>query len=190
MKMKCLFLYGCLFLCLGACQTPPEFSKTPAITLDRLAKFHLNKIYDEEGIPISQGRDSINISLNFKDGDGDLGLDQSDLVPPYYVNGKKTDYYNNFFIDMYVLKHKKWSKIIFDHNLNFNSQFQRFQKGDKKSPLKGTMYYNFSIDNSVPETFNFGYKDTLMFEVYILDRALNKSNTVTTDPVILSLEKP
>jgi hypothetical protein len=190
MKMKCLFLYGCLFLCLGACQTPPEFSKTPAITLDRLAKFHLNKIYDEEGIPISQGRDSINISLNFKDGDGDLGLDQSDLVPPYYVNGKKTDYYNNFFIDMYVLKHKKWSKIIFDHNLNFNSQFQRFQKGDKKSPLKGTMYYNFSIDNSVPETFNFGCKDTLMFEVYILDRALNKSNTVTTDPVVLSLEKP
>jgi hypothetical protein len=182
MKMK--FLYLCVFIVLGfgACQSPPEFSKIPEITFNNIVKYHQTKT-----ATITSG-DSINITINFQDGDGDLGLDAKDTVPPYFVDHKKTAVYNNLNISMYTRKNNQWVKLVFNSKLDLNAQFPRFQSGNKKSPLKGTMDYNFIIPDFTPNNFPIKKNDTIKFDINILDRALNKSNTITTPSLVLTLK--
>jgi len=72
-----------LLISMGSCFDPPEFSNKPSIVF--------NDIKYYQGLNF--GADSIVLSIDFKDGDGDLGLASSD--PPYhrisFFQGKNGD---------------------------------------------------------------------------------------------------
>lgn len=66
--IKGLGLFACVVILISSCFNPPEFSIVPEISLSRIT-------FGET--PDVSEPDSITIVLNFKDGDGDLGLSGS-----------------------------------------------------------------------------------------------------------------
>lgn len=66
-----LFIYFTSF----ACQERPTFPLTPSISL--------NDLYFQEIEGLSL--DSLVIKLKFEDGDGDLGLEAHEILPPYHL---------------------------------------------------------------------------------------------------------
>lgn len=172
-----------LFLIIGfySCQKPPEFSYTPNISL-----LSINKEYNETD---ERKGDFVAISINFTDGDGDLGINSEEsLFPPYTVDSNQTEYFYNLLITMYYKSNNQWKVVDFGNNNGLSGQFNRLQDADLKSPIKGTISYNFVIDNQAQ--FNLGFKknDSIKFDISIRDRALNMSNTITTNPLILTLK--
>jgi hypothetical protein len=176
MKIKCLFLLYLLFLGFNSCQKPPEFSNTPVISLPKIEKSY-----------IDQTGDLVKLSFDFTDGNGDLGLGEADTIPPYWVNKSATADFNNIIIKMFKKENNIWKEIIFP-DFDLSGQFTRFQKGDKSSPLKGTIEYNFTIFNYFVGNSNLKKNDTIKFDIYIRDRALNNSNTISTNPTVLTLK--
>ncbi|MCD4734800.1 MAG: hypothetical protein K8R53_02030 [Bacteroidales bacterium] len=118
--------------------------------------------------------------ISFTDGDGDIGLSSSDTEHPYKYN---------FYITYYEIQNGDTVQVIFtwDNNvtdtippdtLTHNARIPYLLREGVSKSIKGEIEDTLQIYN-----FNSGY-DTIMFEAYIVDRALHKSNTVTTPLII------
>jgi len=165
----------------NACQKPPEFSNIPSISL-----LNITKIYKETD---ERKGDFVTLNINFKDGDGDLGINDSEsLLPPYTVDSIQTEYFYNLLVTMYYKSNNQWKIVNFGSNNGLSGQFTRLQESDLKSPIKGTISYDFVIDNQAQNTLGFKKNDSIKFDIEIRDRALNKSNIITTNPLILTLK--
>lgn len=172
-----------LFLVIGfySCQKPPEFPNTPNISL-----LSINKEYKETD---ERRGDFVSININFTDGDGDLGISASEsLFPPYTIDSVQTEYFNNLLITMYYKSNNQWKVVDFGNNNGLSGQFERLQDSDLKSPIKGTISYNFVIDNQSQNILGFKKNDSIKFDIAIRDRALNMSNSITSNPLILTLK--
>jgi hypothetical protein len=69
-------LFLLIGLVAGACFTPPEYPIQPQIEFESI-------VYREYGTAFDSNYDSLILTLKFKDGDGDLGLDPSETAAPY-----------------------------------------------------------------------------------------------------------
>jgi hypothetical protein len=85
-----LFLF--IGLGLSACFNPPEYPVQPQIEFESI-------VYREYGTGFDSEYDSLILTLKFKDGDGDLGLDPSEIAAPYnnkfyyrFADGKFLNY--------------------------------------------------------------------------------------------------
>ncbi|MFO7723802.1 MAG: hypothetical protein R6V49_11330 [Bacteroidales bacterium] len=115
--------------------------------------------------------------LEFTDGDGDIGLDQGDTLPPYHHSG---EYYYNFFIDMYTKHDDKYLPVIFpDSTYTFNSRIPPIVFNGKSKAIKGEIEYTFDMLIMKP----FLQSDTIRINTFIVDRALHKSNVVITPDI-------
>ncbi|SKC57638.1 hypothetical protein [Ohtaekwangia koreensis] len=70
---KGLLLFGVLVVVASSCFDPPEYPNQPSIDFEGL------EFYAE-----ADAIDSLVLSINFKDGDGDLGLSSDDISFPYH----------------------------------------------------------------------------------------------------------
>jgi len=214
-----LILFCLVFL--ASCFEPPEIPEEPSIEL----KSFTFKETSEEGF------DSLIIEIEFKDGDGDLGLTSFDTLPPYhdfwyYVddednlikydpnnpdlppfncidyepaidegsNGQDTivHYYVlrnenhfNFFLDFLVETNAGFVKYDFLKERctrGFHGRFFPLNTTGKERPLEGVLRYG------VESGFKFLFQNQpLKIQVQIQDRALNKSNIVTTEEFTLDI---
>jgi hypothetical protein len=110
------------------------------------------------------------LKISFKDGDGDIGLYQSDTAPPY-------DY--NMIIDYFEIQNRDTVKIdlvdpITGDTATFNARIPILTPSGSDKSIKGEIEDTMFIYDP---TSSF---DTIMFKVYIIDRALHKSNEVYT----------
>ncbi len=159
-----------VLLWFAGCQTVPEYPVVPSISF--------NSVYFKE-LP---GSDIIYLTINYKDGDGDLGLSNDDLnTPPFFgdsviVNGKKIRNANRFniFPVFYRKNGNRYDSVLAN---DFDGYFPRLQEGDIKGPIEGSILYQIS-------SFNFFGEDSsiVKIKVHIQDRALHKSNTIETPP--------
>lgn len=72
---KLLFIGIVLIIGFSSCERPPEFPDNPIISLNN---FEFKRSNDDLF-------DSLNIFLDFQDGDGDLGLAGDEVFPPYEI---------------------------------------------------------------------------------------------------------
>ncbi len=120
-------------------------------------------------LPDVNGNDSIGVlTISYTDGDGDIGLYSYDSLEPYKYN--------------YFLKFLEWRNGSFqevqlaDTSFTFNSRIPILTPEGKNKNIRGDismfleLYYAFMALKS----------DTIAFEVYIQDRALNRSNVMQT----------
>ena len=181
------YLYFLLFLSIigifQSCIEKPVFNITPEIEFLAI-----------ENIRVGEGltaKDSIIISVKFKDGDGDLGLKDEDTLAPYsdfITNNEGIEELNmfrhNYFIDFYRQEGEEFVKVEFpDPTLNFNGRFPYLNEPETEGgPLEGVLSYTFDITPSplIPNN------SVLKFEVTIADRALNLSNVIETDTVLVN----
>jgi len=103
---------GVIALLLASCFEPPVYSNTPLIDYDNITFVDVSNPSDA---------DSLILSIKFKDGDGDMGLDPNDprdTLYPYYSRAfydtLGQQYYYPAFDDFFVTYKTKRTKPQFD----------------------------------------------------------------------------
>lgn len=169
-----LLLPAALALVLGACQLTPNYSTTPEIA--------------PNNVRVAVGRfaggaslDSVVITIDWRDGDGNLGNLPNQTSPP-----------TNYFLKTFKRRGTTFKELVPFLVENYN--FARLDPADatKPAPLRGSLTYRKVITftggpagtiDGVREVLRVG--DVLRFEVAIADRAGNRSNTITTNEITL-----
>ena len=175
--MKNLSFIGMLFLALVvcSCQETIEYPIEPRIEYQEFTYlFNADSTFSGEGI----------VSFNYTDGDGDLGLDEGDTLPPF---GFHDTHYYNMVIDYLKCVNGEFVKTPllswnpqtqqFD-TVTFNARFRRLRNSEEPKAISGTMEYKLTVQNPLSPS------DTIKFEVRILDRALHESNVIQTEAII------
>jgi hypothetical protein len=179
--MKPLFLkYSWLpfLLLFSACMKEPVYPPEPQIEIKSITA---RTIYDEfRQTNVAE----IKITLRFKDGDGNLGIDNANpadsLAPFDYANGFNKFHYN-YFIETYFESDGEFKLVNLP--ISLNGRYPLLNPDGEKRALEGELLY--TIDDLVTAWFPLSFKsgDRIKFRVTIADRALNLSNTVESDPV-------
>jgi len=172
--MKTKYLIGLLLLALAACQKPVEYPIEPKIAYEGFTYlFYTDTTFSGEGV----------ISFSYTDGDGDLGLDDYDTLPPFgyrdahYYN-MEVDYLkcvNGVFVKTPLLSWNPQTQS-FD-TISFNARFTRLRDSEEPKAISGKMDYRLVVQNP------FSPNDTVKFEIRILDRALHVSNAIQTEAI-------
>ena len=163
-----------------ACQKPVEYPIEPKIAYQGFAYlFDADSTFTGEGI----------LAFSYTDGDGDLGLDDGDTLPPF---GPNDAHYYNMVVDYLKCVNGEFVKtpllsphvptspsdtlVQFD-TVTFNARFRRLRDSEEPKAISGTMEYTLMVQNPLSPD------DTIKFEIHILDRALHESNVIQTDPI-------
>ncbi|ADQ18426.1 hypothetical protein Lbys_2764 [Leadbetterella byssophila DSM 17132] len=165
MRIRKIFPLFLLPICLG-CFSVPDFDNVPEIEFQSIS----NALRVDE---VTGGyKDSITVSLKFRDGDGDLGYDtwERDSLEKL---GIKT----NFLVTIW--RKDKGKYVVYEPTQPIVDMFFRLSK-DKPGPIEGVIHYRYENLHS----FYRYPKDTVKFEIAIMDRAGHISNKVMTDSVI------
>ena len=174
--MKKRYLIGLLLLALAvsACQKPVEYPIEPKIAYEGFTYLmNPDSTFSGEGV----------ISFSYTDGDGDLGLDDADTLPPFGFNDA---HYYNMVVDYMKCVNGEFVKTpLLSWNaqtqsydtVSFNARFKRLRDSEEPKAISGTMDYKLTVQNP------FSPNDTVKFEIRILDRALHESNVIQTEPI-------
>jgi hypothetical protein len=113
--------------------------------------------------------DSAKFIFEFTDGDGDIGLRKEDTLPPYDAN---------LFLKYYEQREGVFVEI--EPLIPFKYRIPDISRKGKIKTLEGEIMVriNYYYDFASPY-------DTIKYSAYIVDRALNKSNVIETDPIIV-----
>lgn len=157
-----------------SCQEPVEYPIEPVISY--------------QGISYLMDADStltgdVMLSFGYTDGDGDLGLDDSDSLYPFGPNDPH--YYNllidylrwdgNEFVETPLLS---WNPQTQSYDtISFNARFKRLVFHDEEKAISGTMDYKMTLLNPISPD------DTVKLRVRIIDRALHLSNAIETERI-------
>lgn len=151
-KILCFGLLLTVFLC--TCKKPVRYSDIPEI-----------KLISFEKLPQDAGY----LVFYFQDGEGDIGLDDWAISPPFEYNFF-CDYFekqNNVFVKIDSIKNFKGEMIPF----NLNGRIPRLSSLPEES-------INGEIRLTMPNYRDpYSEYDTTQLKFYIVDRKLNKSNT-------------
>lgn len=153
-------------LLLETCKKVENFPVIPAIIFKEFKKY---------------GSDSATCAITFTDGDGDIGLDTYDTVPPY---NPASHYYSDFYMVYYYQDStgnwKLWDKIPSTpqmDTLQYGFRIPNLTQNGLKKALEGEIRVHLNAPYSVPIHHFFKFKITL------IDRALHISNEVDTGPL-------
>lgn len=124
--------------------------------------------------PTSQA-DSIGfVRFRFTDGDGDLGLNPADTFGDF---AQGQFYYHNLFV--HYLEKQNGEYVEFVPVFPFHSRFRSLTPSGGDKSLQGIMDVGVFAR---PGT----QWDTVRYEIFIVDRALNHSDTIVTEDIRLS----
>ena len=164
MKRIATLLFSTLLLMISCNEVDPVYPDEPVVDYQG---FGLYITTDPLGNNTLIGQ----LTFDFTDGDGNLGLlplvDTADLNLPDTVK-------YNFFLHLYDLQGYEWVKIPDEDGGILKYRIPYLDK----QPLSGTM----DLEISYPVI----KYDTIFYTFYIFDRDYNRSNTDSTDVIVLS----
>ncbi len=166
-KVHHIFLLVLVGITLNSCFKKEEYPLVPAVSFSDFIIFGDN--------------DSAQILIDFTDGDGDIGMLDSDTLPPFNFDG---NHYYNLFLHYYEKDDEKgWVKgKDFDGNpIIFNFRLHPVLPYSQSKGIQGTIKYNFSLFYNTASD----QSDTIMYKFQIMDRGLNFSNLSETDEIII-----
>ncbi|HNW90154.1 MAG TPA: hypothetical protein PKN48_10860 [Bacteroidales bacterium] len=147
-----------------SCNKEEDFPDIPHVEFMDFTKIQNSNNIDEKGI----------LKIYFTDGDGDMGLADSDTMPPY---DKNSIYYYNFFITYFEKQHGQFVEVV--PAVTFNSRIPVLTSSSSNGAIKGEIEIELFINNP------FSVYDTIRFDAYIVDKALQASNVISTPEIIL-----
>jgi len=159
------FLSAVLLSTLTSCFDPPEYSNIPEISFDNI-RF----------VDVDRGSDSLILSFNFTDGDGDLGLNSADTLSPYHsynfiLDGSTKFAFNEILKTQRVIDSTVRFVEFNDSNLNYplvlvDKVFGTYQGiyMDQPAPLPPFNCKNYLIFKSIPDSGGNINEDTLLIE--------------------------
>lgn len=126
-----------------ACTKLPEYSNIPEIELESVSTYS-----------VSEGQDSVVITVRFTDGDGNIGARENEASD------------NAFFIDSRFGLPVSLYKIPY------------IEPSGRVKALSGTIDFTLQPFSCRPNVTNI---DSFKYEIYILDRDGNQSNSIFTE---------
>ncbi|ADB40410.1 hypothetical protein [Spirosoma linguale] len=164
-------LLGVLGATVTACFEEPNYSNVPQIEFKGLSKYTL-----EAGTGVGQQRrDSLVITIGFKDGDGDLGNN----VPPSGADSLRyaqAGNWGNYRIQTFRLVNNQYIEVP---SVETNSLwFPRLTREGQSGAIEGNL--------DLRQIYPYGTRFTnypFKFRIQIRDRALNVSNEIETDTI-------
>ena len=153
-----LFIFSCI--------KPEKYPDTPSIKYE---SFELKDTIDDLDNHIKIGT----LTFSFIDGNGDIGLRDEDTIAPYDT---LSIYYYNLYIKMF--KKQNGAYIPVDLLIPLNYRIPYYVATGQNKTLKGKIKIDITY-NPIPY-------DTIKYQFYMYDRALNKSNTESTPDIILN----
>jgi len=124
------------------------------------------------------------LHFSFEDGDGNIGLNTYDTMPPFNPSSK---YHYNLIITYFEMQNGELKEVPI---VWFNPQTEQYDTLtlSARIPNLTPEGINKAISGEIHDTlfiYNFNsLYDTIMFEAYIVDRALNESNKISTPLII------
>lgn len=186
MRSKLQILSGMLFrlllhIGLGVaavgCVTPMEFPPEPYI------EFRENIVYQS----IASTGDTtlmLDVKFYFQDGDGDIGRRNEDEVPPYVGDSL----HNLHFHLWEVLPDSTYLPVLIPdttgliRQVEYSYHLHYIEPVNGNNALRGTI--TWTVDDFSSTALLLKGK-TVAYSIYLYDRALHKSNTIYTAPLVL-----
>jgi hypothetical protein len=178
-----------------SCLTKPNFPFEPSISFSNIIQ---KTIKDENGIIV----DSLILEINFKDGNGDIGLTSSDTTgnfAPFKPDGSRNPFYYNYYCTLFRRNKFTGEYQRFpmpkipntDIETNLHGRVPPLLENARPSPIEGKLQYQTEIStlyntSTVPNPELINKNDSIRFEIFIYDRALNKSNVITTKSILVN----
>lgn len=156
MKASKILLFGGILLFAVSCERGSNFPDQPKISFTKYQ-------YSSEG-----GSDILKVLFSFTDGDGNFGIrdNERDSWPPAGID---SIYKDNLLVDYYE---KNNGQYQLREDVDLNAQLPFIQpKGQNKS-LKAN--FTFRFDATLRGS------DTVRFDIRVVDRSFNVSNTIMT----------
>lgn len=169
---------GLVAVGLSGCLSEPSYSTTPSISFESIRRVR----YTISGSPV----DSVFLTINFQDGDGDLGVTATEAGrAPYSTKFRGANFYVTPFVKNTVGRFDSLKLARPDLALTKSSYYDRFDHlsattDNRASPLRGTL----------TRAYRFDYGDQYrpnqegQFTISIIDRALHQSNEVTSTSIV------
>jgi hypothetical protein len=161
-----LAIFVFLTVVFNSCKKGEQFPVEPAIQFKSLEKFS-----DANGVDTA-----LVLSITFTDGDGDIGLKPEDVNPPFNPG---SEYYYNLYATYFIEQGGVFVPLPVSAVNGYRIPYIENKSSNKA--ISGELKIDMEILglNLIAPEGNF------RFEVYIYDRALHKSNVITTDPIYL-----
>lgn len=178
MKKKILkFSWVPAVFLLMSCWKEPVYPKEPSIEFSSISQEITKDTLNKEVV-------RVHVALKFKDGDGDLGLDAEEILEPPYSDPNDPKKANNYFINAYMKTNGEFQPYP-ELTLQNGNRFPRLEPTNGVQTLEGELRFFFDIQPGlIPFKFpDYKSGDSVKFDIYITDRAFNKSNTIQTSPV-------
>lgn len=149
-----------------ACRKPEVYPDIPAIEFKSIYTVKDNQGYDQ----------NVYVTINFTDGDGDIGYysKESGLNDPMF-DDPTSPYYNNFIVKVFIKANGVWNTL----DTPVSSRIPYLTPDGKNKALKGEIVREIPVPAPL-------VNDTLKYDIFIYDRALHQSNTITTSEIILN----
>lgn len=118
--------------------------------------------------------------MAYKDGDGDIGLEDKDSFPPFNYGGK---YFYNLIIDYFVMKNGVWIKppnpLSAADTIFFSERIPNITPTGKQKWIEGNLRVRIPANP-------FDLKpDTIRFGLQLIDRSLKKSDQIFSKSITL-----
>lgn len=165
-----LILLALLFM--TSCKRYEDYPPEPSIEY-----LDMTLLRDEQGID-QRGV----LRFSFSDGDGNIGLYDSDTLPPYDYNlfVRYFEKQNGTFREIFLITENYINDSTIEYDTaSFNGRIPILTPAGKNKAISGEIEDTLFVNNPLSAF------DTIMFEVYIQDRDLNKSNTIQTPPIVI-----
>ncbi len=166
-SIKALLFFVVAGLSVASCYREPSFSLQPEIEFSRIEKF----------IRIDQfttaRKDSVVISVKFRDGDGDLGLNTEEIT--------KAQQTNDFNYIIRSFRRVRGNFTEYESLVPISGFFPRLKDDGKTGPIEGTLSYSMNFEHAFTPK-----KDTVKFMIQLKDRSGNLSNSVESEQIILN----
>ena|SRR5450759_526694 len=165
-EIRYLLLTIIILICLDSCR---KIVQLPAVPHIEFTNFTIFDTTDILGNKSKGGR----LRFHFEDGDGDLGLN----APSDSLSNS-----TNFFISLFRKQKGSMVQVTgLDPLLPYEAyRIPYMERLGQNKILKGTISITFIYQFYSPA-------DTIRYDFYIKDRALNESNVASTNEIVLSV---
>ncbi len=158
-------------LAVGSCKKYEEFPDEPVIEFMDFTVLRDQQGIDQRGI----------LKFSYTDGDGNIGLHDSDTVAPYNYNLfiKYFEQQNGVFKEIFLITPIPTDSTVIYDTATFNGRIPILTPLGKNKAIRGEVEDTLFVNNLLSPF------DTIKFEAYIVDRDLNKSNVISTPPIVI-----